>query len=427
MAFQNIIMECRGCGAAVSIDPKLRFATCPYCGNSNTMIQTDRTAEQLAVEEVYPAAFSERAFRSAVRSFLCTRPDVPDALYETLLERELSLNFWPFYRHEIQWTANWTADVGYENEHAKQGIMWQASSGQAVGTAIIYAPGSSVIHSRGFGSAGCELAAANPDEPMQFHPDVFTGISYLNCDIEAPSMEKQYVTPVLNKEIKAGCERQLPGEYKKNMRCSGRADGRRTVLQMIPFWLFVYDWEGQTYYVMQNAASGAVDGTLPTTSRRKWFAALLTIAAVALIALVSWGTWQAKGFYDTIFIVVLTSPLAAAGVVYRDIITSKKSKLKLAPVSDIGSCLKKLKNFEKIFLSLAGIVMAGWIGLALMLTLSMPVLLPKFWHDPVALKPPEPPRLDLKEKKLIRLKKRKVENIKSEVSDEDGNIFVIEK
>lgn len=433
MAYQNIIMECRGCGAAVAIDPALRFASCPYCGNRNTLIQTDRAAEIPAVEEVYPAHFSERAFRSAVRAFLCTRPDVPDSLYESLSERELALNFIPFYRHDIDWSANWTADIGYDNENAKNGIAWQASGGQATGTARVYAPASSVIHNRGFGRVACDLAAANRNDPQHFDPGEFTGVSYLNCDVDAQAMEKQYVAPVLNAGIEAGCEEQLPGEYRKNMRCTGRADGRRTVLQMIPFWLFVYEWEGKTYFVMQNAASGAVDGTLPSSPRRKVIAALLTAAAAVLIALASWILWRLRGPCDALFALAWMLPLAACGMMYRDAVTRRKARIKLVPVAEIGNSFRKLQAFEKRFLTLAGAVMVGWIAAAVLLTLLMPVLLPKIWHDPVEPVAPDPPQQRMtmrsrgEQKRYIRLKIDKIADLSEEIRDDDGNVFVVEK
>ena len=177
MAFQNIRVECRGCGASVSLDPTIRFGTCPYCGNCNSLIPAQEAPEIPAVEQIYPANYPEEAFRRAVRSFLCTSQDVPDELYESLLEREFTLNFWPFYRHTVQWTANWSADIGYPDENAKEGVRWSPGEGQAMGKTVVYAPASSVICNRGLGFDACRLSASNEEKSVYFQPELLQGIA----------------------------------------------------------------------------------------------------------------------------------------------------------------------------------------------------------------------------------------------------------
>ena len=424
MAFQKITMSCRGCGASISLDPALRFGTCPYCGNTNSMIPAEEAAEVTPVEEIFSANFSEHIFRSAVRTFICSKPDVPDSLYETLLEREFALNFWPFYRHSLNWDATWTADIGYDNENAKDGIAWQGASGQAMGCAVAYAPASSIINDRGFGYHSCTLAANNQKEPLKFQPELLNGISWLNCDLEAKDGEKDYVMPQLEDAVVDDCNAQLPGEYAKNLRKTHRVKDRSMVLQMIPYWLFVYEWNGKTYHVMQNASSGEVAGTLPKTSRRKWITGILTAFGVLMVALASYIIYKTRDMYDAIFLLCLSLPLTGAGFYYRDVISKRKSKIKFAPVAEIGEHLNALRKFEKKFISSIGIIMVGWILSALLLTVMMPVLLPKFWKDPVIMERPEPPAAA--SKKVIKLKKQKVSGVKEQIVDDDGNVFEVE-
>ena len=56
MAFQNIVMECTGCGASITVDPALRFGNCPYCGRCNSLVQSAKAAEQPVVENIFPVS-----------------------------------------------------------------------------------------------------------------------------------------------------------------------------------------------------------------------------------------------------------------------------------------------------------------------------------------------------------------------------------
>ncbi|MBQ9501557.1 MAG: hypothetical protein IJU70_05325 [Lentisphaeria bacterium] len=436
MAVTNMTVECRGCGAAISLDPALRFGTCPYCGNRNTLFVSGTDVTEIpAVEYAYPAKISERTFRSAVRAFLCTDPDVPDSLYESLEEREFVLNFWPFFRHEIEWTANWSANIGYDDDNAKNGIAWQGSTGQAVGTAAVYAPASSIIHKGGFGRESCRLAANCSIEPLRFHPDLLNGISWLSCDVEASSMEKDYVSPVVNKIINGECAEQLPGDYQRDMRTTNRIDSRKTTLQMIPYWLFVYEWNGKSYFVVQNAVSGAVGGTLPTSNRRKWIAAGLTLFAILLSGLTFWAMWNLRNEYEALLVLVLILPTACFGMLYREAILKRKSRLKLVPAEEVGELLLWLKAFERSFITLSCIFIPAWVILSLLLVSMLPVVMPGIWGVRTYMREPTPPEEPHSErdarqgqkKKVVKLKLRKIGAISEEIQDDDGNTFVVEK
>ena len=194
---------------------------------------------------------------------------------------------------------------------------------------------------------------------------------------------------------------------------------------MIPYWLFVYEWNGGVYHVMQNASSGEVAGTLPKTARRKWITAAITAFGILMVALSGYIIYKTRDMYDAIFLLCMTLPLTGAGFYYRDKIAKRKSQIKFAPVTEIGVHWAELKKFEKRFIATIGIVMLGWILSALLLTVLMPVLLPKLWKDPVHMERPHAPEINTA-KKIIKLKKRKISGIIEEVTDEDGNIFVVE-
>lgn len=430
MAFQNIALECRGCGATISMDPTVRFGTCPYCGNCNSLVPAPNAPEPPAVEQIYPANYSEDAFRMAVRSYLCSSPDVPDELYESLEEREFTLNFWPFYRHTIQWTANWTADIGYPSDEAKDGVNWAPGNGQALGSSVVYAPAASVICNRGLGEVSCRLAASNESQPYYFQPELFNGVAFLGCDVEADAVESGYVSPVLDGLIEDGCIDQLPGDYQKNLHYNHRIDGRETVLQMIPYWLFVYDYKGESYYVMQNAVTGEVAGSLPKTSRRKLISWALTGCAFVLSGLFAWILSAVCSPYDAAMFGALCFPTLAVGFIYREIIARQKSKMKAAPLSEMHEHLVKLKKFEKRFIHFTGLAVTGWCIVALLFTLLLSVIIP-VWRDPYLADMPEEPKYPgqnaVEKIPAIRLKLEKVAGITEEISSDDGDTFVIEQ
>ena len=262
------------------------------------------------------------------------------------MEREITMTFWPFYRQTVQWTANWTADIGYSDDNVKNGVRWSPGNRQALGSSVVYAPASSVICNRGLELESCRLAAENDMEPLQFQPDYFNGAAYLTCDLELEHAEKKYVAPLLDIMIEEDCIDQIPGEYQENLHFNSRIDGRNTVLQMIPYWLFVYEYENETYYVMQNAVTGAVTGTHPKTARRKLISWGVSGLAFILTGLFAWFMSLMRSPYDAGMVVAFCFPTLCAGFIYRDIIARKKANIKAAPLNEMADLLEKLKKFD---------------------------------------------------------------------------------
>lgn len=429
MAFQSLTIECKGCGASVSLDPAFRSGVCPYCGSSNTLKITGPEAEQFpAVQHIFPARISEESFKNAVRAFLCSDPDVPDSLYETLEAREMVLTFMPFYKHRIDWSSNWTADIGYDDEENNGKISWQGTSGQTNGVSEVYSPGSSYLLSRDFGFDCCLMAAKSGEQPLQFQVELLEGISYLRCDVDADAGEKEFTMEQLDVLIHNESIDNVPGDYQKNFHYTHRIHDRSATLQLIPFWLFVYEWNGETYYCLQDASSGEIKGTLPTTSKRKVTSWILTAVTLLILSFISFLLWKLRSPYDAAFFASLTYPVIGAGLVYREIIAFKKSKIKFANESIICDELQKIKKFEANFITKACTFIGIWIAAAIVATFAIALLLP-IWCNPKKPLPPIPPeRPGIQEQsKVIKLKKKKVENLIEEVSDDDGNAFVIEK
>ncbi|MBE6357105.1 MAG: hypothetical protein E7058_08350 [Lentisphaerae bacterium] len=438
MAFQNITVECHGCGASISVDPTIRFGTCPYCGNCNSLVPAATAPEPPAVEQIYPANSSEEAFRNAVRSFLCSSPDVPDELYAALSEREFTLNFWPFFRHTIQWTASWNADIGYPDDNAKEGVAWSPGSGQAMGQSAVYAPASSVLCNRGLAADACKLSAGIQTQPYYFQPELLNGIAYLGCDVEANAVEDNYAVPTLNDMIENSCIDQLPGDYQKNLHFTSRIEARETVLQLIPYWLFVYEYQGGCYYVMQNAVTGAVTGSLPETSRRKMIGWALTGTALVLIGLFAGLMGLIRSNYDALMVAALSFPTLCAGFLYREIITRKKTRIKTVSLAEMPEQLENLNKFEKNFIKFTGLAVAGWCIAAMFFTFFLALVIP-VWKDPILKDIPEEPKYpqtvqvsnDAQQPgpkpSVIRLKRTKIPAIQETVDSEDGISFIIEK
>ena len=387
-----------------------------------------------AIEEIYPAAYSEESFRSAVRAFLSSSPNVPDGLYESLLTRDFSLNYWPFYRHTIYWTANWTADVAYEDNQQNNAPLWQPASSQANGCTVVYSPGSNTLCTSGLAAEGCRLAKAIEENPYKFTPDMLNTVEYLELNMDSDSGFNDYVKPTLNSYIEDDCIDQLPGDYQKNLRINSVINQCDVTVQMIPYWLFVYDYNGETYYVMQNAVTGAVAGDLPNSSRRKLISWALTgsaalLSVLSVMAIKSW-----RGGYDAVLLGALCFPTLCAGFIYQDVIAKYKARIKTAPPSEAWGLWQKLKNFESNFIKFAGLTVLGWCFLSILLTLLISAALP-IWRDPMPLEPPQMPvresrQTEVQKEKsdtVIKLKSRTAPNLVKEIEAEDGTVYVIEQ
>ena len=368
-----------------------------------------------------------------MRAFLSSSPNVPDGLYESLLTRDFSLHYWPFYRHTIYWTANWTADIAYEANQQNNELFWQPASSQTNGCTVVYSPASNTLCTSGLAAEGCRLAKAIAESPLAFTPDMLNNIEYLELDMDSDSGFNGYVKPTLNSYIEEDCIEHLPGDYQQNLRINSVINQCEVSVQMIPYWLFVYDYKDSTYYVMQNAVTGAVAGDLPSSSRRKLISWALTGCAALLSILCVMAIKSWRGGYDAVLLGALCFPTLCAGFIYQDVIAKYKARIKTAPPAEAWGLWQNLKKFESKFINFTGLTVIGWCIAAVLLTLFISAVIP-IWRDPVHKEPPQMPAYkeaqqapDAKQDDVIKLKSKIAPNLVEEIEAEDGTIYVIER
>ena len=123
------------------------------------------------------------------------------------------------------------------------------------------------------------------------------GLESCGGDFIAGFKTERYVGPlpdgfklaqqVMDGEIRTLCTRDIGGDHQQLSTVNTQHVGVTYKHILLPMWLAVYRYQGQTYRILVNARTGEVAGARPYSWIKIAFAVLLGLLAVAVIALIA--------------------------------------------------------------------------------------------------------------------------------------------
>jgi hypothetical protein len=119
-----------------------------------------------------------------------------------------------------------------------------------------------------------------------FKSDYLAGFKTERYVIPLPDAFKT-AQAIMNAEIRTLCTRDIGGDHQQLSSVNTQHVGITYKHILLPMWLAVYRYQGQTFRILVNARTGEVSGARPYSWMKIALAILLALLAIAVIALLA--------------------------------------------------------------------------------------------------------------------------------------------
>lgn len=288
------LRSCPSCGAVVTQSPERISHACSYCRSA--LVETDRGA--LAVDRVAPFRLSASAAEDRLRQHLVARWWAPERMRRaardgTIDARLVEGVLVPFHAYDATCRSRYETQVGvywYETkEVVKDGkrqrevqrhTEWFPLRGTAVSQWRDHLVSASV------GLSAAEVAALCPFDlgrARSFDPRLLAG-----WPAELPSRPRHAVDRDAAEQIRAGEIRRigrehLPGDTHRGTRVSCQVEITELELVLLPVWVAVLRYGGQTHRLLVNGQTGRCHGRAPVSPVKVGVAVALAVLVAALL------------------------------------------------------------------------------------------------------------------------------------------------
>ena len=377
-----IQLKCKSCGAYIFFYPGLKIIKCAYCG-APVIVDLDKEIDAVFKDiKIYKPSIDINNFREKVLAFFCDSPDVPDDLIDLFFEEGNYLSFCPFYKFIIDYHADWTADVGYnetryeyeeqkdpynpgETKLVKKPVYytrWTPSNGSIDGRYECFVPASKTLwdekilpHIVQFaynlpsilGLRSIISSIENNDSLNESSDKLLIGASWLEFDVDKEDAFSSLVGNWLNTHIEDNCRRMVQGDTYKNFTFSRKYEYKVEKF-LIPLWFFSYSYGDKSYRVFVESLNGNVYGERPIIYKRKVWAIVLVLVPILSVIFGIIKGIQSKNNDMLIFSGILLCIGIYAPFFYRGVILHNKKKFPSLSFEQRMATQKTIKTLEYI-------------------------------------------------------------------------------
>jgi len=293
VATQNI--ECKDCGADVSVGEGMSTAKCPFCGSAHVLAQAEDT-QTLRPESLVPFAVAAEAAREKFTAWLKKLWFRPSDLRKLATVSELRGVYVPFWTYDTNVESSWTAQRGH---------YYYVTEGYTA-----YVNGKAVHRTRQVRKVRWEHASGHRRD---FFDDLLVCASKgLPADLvdRFKTFDTKALTPYQPQflsgwtaeryaiDLKAGWEtaKQRAGQTQFT-RCGGDVGGDthrflsvRNQFNdvtfkhvLLPIWIAAYHYKQKLFRFLVNGQTGEVVGKAP------WSVLKITLLVLTILALIGGG------------------------------------------------------------------------------------------------------------------------------------------
>jgi DNA-directed RNA polymerase subunit RPC12/RpoP len=284
-------LQCNNCGAQTSLPPGRLTHTCPFCG-SNKVLQQDAPQDALRPRFLVPFQIAVQRCQEIARAWLGSSWMTPKPLKQAAGVTEFTGVMLPYWTFDAQTAASWRAQVGHrvteryydggsKSWKTRTKTVWRWESGhvqkQFDDALVEGSERLSDVLVDGIGDF--DTRALVPYDP-----------SYL-----AGFLAQAYDRPLdpawelardkMRDATRAACRNQASTSRIRNfsMKLDFAEESWRYVL--LPVYLAVYRYRGESYQVMVNGQTGTIAGQRPVDWTKVWLAVAGMLAPGALLGL----------------------------------------------------------------------------------------------------------------------------------------------
>lgn len=292
------VVQCKTCGARLTLEPHVTSESCAYCGSTNVMTQAaNRNA--IRPESLVPLDVGQRQVEEHFRRWLRRLWFRPNEL-KRATKRDAVGIYVPFWTFDCVAASQWTAQSGvYYNvpvtrqvriggklqmrQTTERRVRWSPARGERDD---VY-DDTHVHASKGrCAELVRELGAFDTEGLVPYRPEYLAGwrAEEYQVDLEDGwAIGREWI----HEAQRSRCAADVPGDTHRDLRVRTELSDVRWKHVLLPIWSLSYDFRGKTYAVLIHGQTGRVVGRAPYS--------IVKISLALLAVLVVLGGYLAFG------------------------------------------------------------------------------------------------------------------------------------
>jgi DNA-directed RNA polymerase subunit RPC12/RpoP len=277
-------LHCDNCGAEISLAEGSFSVTCPFCASNKVNVRPGPN-DQLRPLFLIPFHVLPESNKARVTDWLGRGWFHPDGLAASTVIEHFSGTYLPFWTFNANISADWKAEVGYEEQESyydasdktwktRTVIRWRWENGMATLDIDDWLqPGSSHI-SRHILQ---QIYPFDLNALVTYSPDFLAGWQAQTYNIILPAAWED-AKNAMREKARDACNAQIPTSHVRNFSMVADFADESWRYILLPVYIAAYSFEQKTFQVMVNGQTGVVAGQKPVA----WWKIWLAIAAMLL-------------------------------------------------------------------------------------------------------------------------------------------------
>lgn len=282
---------CQNCGGHTTFTGTLTATRCPYCTTPIQRNDVHQAPERLPVDGVLPFKIDEKTAKAKLEEWVSSRWFAPSEFKNYSESGSFASVYTAYFTYDAHASTDYTGERGEhyqvtvgtgDDQRTETKTRWNRVQGNVHNT-FDDVP---VMANEGGLNVGyiAQLEPWPMADVKPYSPEFVAGHLSRTYDNDVEECFEQ-AKSVMSAEIQRTVERDIGGDEQKVSSSRTTWSGLTFKHLLLPIWLLTVTFEGSTYQVMINGATGEVVGERPY-SKTKIIATIAAVIAVIVLLVV---------------------------------------------------------------------------------------------------------------------------------------------